>query len=92
MNYHCPYAERRHGTILLFCAKRNADCMNQRFCRQRGETVLTQYAKDCPARQSAAKKETELIFFAPERANAPAPAAEKPKKKSTAKKKKTDEE
>lgn len=92
MNYHCPYAERRHGTILLFCAKRNADCMNQRFCRQRGETVLTQYAKDCPARQSAAKKETELIFFAPERVNAPAPAAEKPKKKSTAKKKKTDEE
>lgn len=92
MNYHCPYAERRHGTILLFCKKRNADCMNQRFCRQRGETVLTQYAKECPARQSAAKKETELIFFAPERVNAPAPAAEKPKKKSTAKKKKTDEE
>ena len=92
MIYHCPYAERRHGTILLFCAKRNADCMNQRFCRQRGETVLTQYAKDCPARQSAAEKEAQIIFVTPERANAPTPTEEKPKKKSTANKKKTDEE
>ena len=57
MNYNCPYAERRHGTILLFCTKRNNDCMNQRFCNEQEE----------------------------------APAeAERPKKKSTAKKKKTD--
>ena len=91
MNYNCPYAERRHGTILLFCTKRNNDCMNQRFCRQRGETVLTQYAKDCPARKNADEQKPKMLLIANEQEEAPA-EAEKPKKKSAAKKKKTDEE
>ncbi|MBR4873822.1 MAG: hypothetical protein IKV00_08295 [Clostridia bacterium] len=90
MNYNCPYAERRHGTILLFCKKRNNDCMNQRFCRQRGETVLTQYAKDCPARKNPDEPKPKMLPIANEQEEAPV-EAEKPKKKSTAKKKKTSE-
>lgn len=91
MNYHCPYAERRHGTILLFCTKRNNDCINQRFCRQRGETVLTQYAKDCPARNNAHEAKPKMLLIAHDLEEATV-EAEKPKKKSAPKKMKADAE
>lgn len=52
MIYKCPFAERRPGKPLLFCKKLDKECANQRFCNVRRETVLTQFAKDCPARKN----------------------------------------
>lgn len=73
-NYKCPNAKREAGKPLLICAKTGKPCVNQRFCPQTRQTVLTAYAKDCPGRKEEPDKPEEKP---------------KPKKKA-AKKKKTD--
>ena len=83
MIYKCPHAVRRPGKLFLFCKKRNKDCVNQRFCSIRRETVLTQFAKDCPARRE------DTLTIAP--VTEPAPA-QKQKQKATAKKAKVKQE
>ena len=72
-SYNCPNAKREAGNPLLICTKSGKPCLNQRYCPQSKQTVLTAYAKDCPGRKAEPAKTEETP---------------KPKKKAAARKNK----
>lgn len=88
-SYNCPNAKREAGKPLLVCTKSGKPCLNQRYCPQSKQTVLTAYAKDCPGRTGATDSSAPLGMTGGERTatDHAAPAkteAEKPKKKAAA--------
>lgn len=58
-SYNCPNAKREAGKPLLVCTKSGKPCLNQRYCPQSKQTVLTAYAKDCPGRKPEPAKTEE---------------------------------
>lgn len=50
MVYHCSYAERLPNRTLLQCRLTGSACGHQRYCPQKGKTILTQGAQKCPVR------------------------------------------
>ena len=58
-SYNCPNAKREAGKPLLLCTKSGKPCLNQRYCPQNKQTVLTAYAKDCPGRKEEPDKPEE---------------------------------
>ena len=58
-SYNCPNAKREAGKPLLVCTKSGKTCLNQRYCPQSKQTVLTAYAKDCPGRKAEPAKTEE---------------------------------
>ena len=59
-SYNCPNAKREAGKPLLICTKNGKPCLNQRYCPQSKQTVLTAYAKDCPGRTGATDSSAPL--------------------------------
>ena len=58
-SYNCSNAKREAGKPLLVCTKSGKSCLNQRYCPQSKQTVLTAYAKDCPGRKEEPAKTDE---------------------------------
>lgn len=86
-NYNCPNSKREAGNPLLVCTKSGKPCLNQRYCPQSKQTVLTAYAKDCPGRTETTDSSASLGMTGRGTGDAghAAPAkteAEKPKKKA----------
>lgn len=61
--YHCGYAERRPGKVLMLCkiqedrakGRRTCECGNQRYCPKARRTILTEGAEWCPVRKDYEK-------------------------------------
>lgn len=61
--YHCGYAARRHGKVLMFCkiqeerekGRKTCECGNQRYCPKARKTILTEKAEKCPIREDYEK-------------------------------------
>lgn len=56
--FHCAYAERRPGKVLLCCkiqeqrekGRKTCECGHQRYCPKARKTILTEGAEKCPVR------------------------------------------
>ena len=55
--YHCRHAERRPNKVLLFCRVTGESCAFQRYCPQKGTTILTEGSAGCLRGGEAEKKE-----------------------------------